>query len=160
MILFLVRLASTLSAINLLVLCPIEPSPFIKLIVLSIVKILLFWYIYRHILLIRNECRVRHETAVFPGKILLLLSKIHKSTFDSFAIKNAYPQAGFALLAGEAIRLSPPDKVPFRELMSRGYATYYLPATAPIQNFAYPLMKTVHHIMQNYFLCYHSCLSS
>ena len=157
--LFLVRLASTLSAINLLVLCPMEPSPFMKLIVLSIVKILLFWYVYRHHLLIRNECRIRHETADFLGKVLLLLSKVRKSTFDSFAIKNADPQAGFALLAGVAIRLSSLDKAPFCELMSRVYATYYLPATAPIQNSTYPLMKTIHHIMQNYFLCYHSRLS-
>ena len=70
---FGVRLASTLSAIKLLVLCPMEPFPFMKLIVLSIVKILLFRYVCKHFFLIRNECRIRHEIADFPGKVLLLL---------------------------------------------------------------------------------------
>ena len=28
-----------------------EPSPFMKLIVLSIIKVLLFWYVYKHLLL-------------------------------------------------------------------------------------------------------------
>ena len=100
----------------------------------------------------------RNSRFPWEGFVTFVKSK-RISTFDSFAIKNADPQAGFALLAGVAIRLSPPDKAPIRELMSRGYATYYLLATAPIQNSTYPLMKTIHHIMQNYFLCYHSRLS-
>ena len=89
------------------------------------------------------------------------ITTVLREGFVTFAKsnKNADPQAGFALLAGVAIRLSPPDKAPIRELISRGYTTYYLPATAPIQNSTYPLMKTIHHIMQNYFLCYHSRLS-
>ena len=39
---------------------------------------------------------------------------------------------GFALLAGVAVRLCEPDKAPLRELMSRRYAAYHLPYTAPL----------------------------
>ena len=74
---------------------------------------------YVSIFLIRNKCWTRDSKFLREGFVTFVKSK-RKSTFDSFAIKNADPQAGFALLAGVAVRLYEPDKTPLREFVSRG----------------------------------------